>query len=76
MTENEVKEQLPAVLVRWNGSLWWGKVSGRCNPFATVAILEEHNQKGKYVKTIMGPCFEFSWKTIANAITSGRPLTI
>lgn len=68
----EVKQELPPVRIEWGGDVWWGRVSGRLNQFATVT---PHSRTiGKRVETILGPCFEFSWAAVCRAVVNGTAL--
>lgn len=62
MSISEVKDQLPAVTVKMpNGTVKPGILAGRSLPYATVYV------DGMLVG-------EWSWKSIAHAITANRPL--
>jgi len=68
----ELKRDLPPVRVTFNGRLWWGKVTGRLNRFASVSPYqrEEHGR----IITILGPIVTFSWPAVCRAVVSGVPL--
>jgi hypothetical protein len=63
MTVEEVKKNLPRVQVRYNGRLVSCQVSGAREPFAAVYDLADPARK-----------WEFSWLTIARALTVNMPL--
>ena len=71
MNAVEAKQELPNVLIRWHGKLWTGRVTGRLNRFATVSPWVE--QSGRRPRTIIGPCFEFSWDAVARAASLNSP---
>jgi hypothetical protein len=60
MTITDLKQQLPEVKVNLNGKLYNGKISGRTLRFPIVRF-ENY-------------AAEYSWETILNAVTSGKPL--
>ncbi len=63
--EASVKSELPRVWVRQpNGRVVSGRVTGRCNPFATVYIGSMDDTRSA----------EFSWSTIAHCLNADRPL--
>ena len=64
----EVKRDLPYVKIKWAGKLYWGRISGRMNQFATVSPYQPINRR-KLLATIMGPCFHFSWEAVARAVS-------
>ena len=75
MTVAEVKRDLPPVLMIWEGRKYWARVSGRCCPYACVSPSQPIDNK-KLVRTIMGPCFQYAWETVTNAVNSGKPLIV
>ena len=75
MTVQEVKDQLPSVLVLYNGGLWIAKVMGRKLPFAQVSPFKKFVNNGEKPQTLhTGPVFEFAWATVANAVTNNGTL--
>jgi hypothetical protein len=74
MTVEEVKAELPNVLGTWQGKKWTCRVSGRKNKFATVSpwTRPEHGR----LKTIIGPCFEVAWETVAYCVNHVVPITL
>ena len=75
MTISDVKRDLPMVKVRMNNRLYWAKVTGRLNQFASVSPYQLIDNK-KLVTTIMGPIVVFSWEAVTRAVNSGKPLQI
>ena len=73
MSIKECRAKLPLVRIRWGGNLYWGRVSGRLNEFASVSphVLIDRR---KLVTTILGPIFHFSWAAVARAAGSGGVL--
>lgn len=72
-TAKSVRAELPPVKIMYNGILFWGRVSGRLNDFATVSPYDRVDGKNKVF--LMGPCFEFSWETIAYSLNTSIPLS-
>ncbi len=66
MTIAEVKRDLPMVKASYHGKLYWARVSGRINRFATVVPFQVISSV-KRVKTILGPLNWFSWEAVARA---------
>ncbi len=75
MTVAEIKRDLPMVKVKYNGNLYWGRVSGRLNKFATVSPYQKIDGK-KLISTIIGPCYEFAWETVTRAVNENRVLSV
>ena len=73
MTIEEVKRELPPVLILWNGKKYGGRVTGRLNKFASVSPHTLGRKDGR-VDIIMGPIFEFSWDAVCSAVNTGKPL--
>ncbi len=61
MTVNEFKQELPLLVVKYQGKRYTGRPTGRLLPFCHVALCHD----GK--KSIMGPIIEFSWDTVTNS---------
>ena len=74
MTIADVKRDLPMVKIKFNGKLFWGKVTGRLNQFATVSPFILIDNRSNLVKTIMGPCYTYSWDAVTRSINTGKPL--
>lgn len=74
MTIQEVKQVLPPVLGRREGRLYWCRVSGRLNQFATVCLdtLKDKPTGRRY----LGPCFEVAWSTVARCIDENKPIAL
>lgn len=69
-TVASVREILPAVRVeRSKGVIVEGKLTGRANEYATVSI-----------PSVLHPdswlSWQFSWRTVADALNRGKPLKI
>ena len=71
-TVSEVKELLPDVKIKYNGILFYGRVTGRKCNFACVSPYERLDGKNRMF--LMGPIFQFSWDTIAHALNTDTPL--
>lgn len=71
----DVKRELPMVRMDWNGKRYWARVTGRMCPYACVSPFQVIDRK-KLVTTVMGPCFQYAWETVTNAINTGRPLIV
>lgn len=80
MTVSEVKQSLGYVNVLWQGKTYVGRISGRLNPFASVAICGRPTRRkatsvcGFYVDSIMGPIFHVAWETVAYCLTANKPV--
>lgn len=74
MTIADVKRELPMVKIRFGGKLYWGKVTGRQMQFACVSPFALIDNRSNLVKTIMGPCYTYSWDAVTNSINTGKPL--
>jgi hypothetical protein len=75
LTIEEVKRDLPMVKGRYNGKLYWCRVTGRLNQFASVSPDHAIDNK-KLVKPLLGPIFHFSWDSVTNAINKNRTLIL
>jgi hypothetical protein len=73
LTVADVKRDLPQVKIRYGGKLYWGRVTGRLNQFATVSPFSLIDGR-KLVTTIMVPCIPFAWETVTRAVNSGAIL--
>lgn len=74
MDIKEVKRDLPPVLGRLEGRLYWCRVSGRLNQFATVSPEHLLTNKLNHVRSFIGPCFEVAWATVAKCITENKAI--
>ena len=74
MNLSEVKAILPPVRGIWSGKIWSCMVTGRMNAFATVSphsIVE-----GGRIRSIIGPCYQVAWATVAQCIENGKPVLL
>lgn len=70
LTVEQVKQELPSVHIFWEGKLYWGRVTGRANKFASVSPYQLIDDK-PLVTTIMGPVFQYTWISVARAANGG-----
>ena len=66
MDIQQIKDELPMVMGKYNGELYWCRVSGRKNKFATVSPYQPIRQ----IRTIIGPLFHVSWQAIERSINN------
>ena len=70
MTIDEVKRDLPQVLVRLGKNIKSARVTGRLCQFAQVTISGEWSHA-------LGACWEdrkYSWEAVTRAVNTGKPL--
>ena len=72
-TVKMVKDGLPNVVIKWNGSRWLARVSGRLNEFASVSPYVNMDSE-KRQAAILGPIFHYSWEALARHLNTNRPL--
>lgn len=70
VTLEYVKEQLPDVLVEYQGGVFTGKVTGEDTDYATVTIAPDGDYGYGYVTA------EFSWEAVTRMINTGSPLVM
>jgi hypothetical protein len=65
---SDVKKELPQIRVKFNGRMFWGRLSGRLNPEATVTIFGGYSYalNSHYVD------FKASWDTVTRIVNNPK----
>ncbi len=74
--ESRVKDVLPRIKLRVGKILYWAKVSGRLNEFASVSAESIIDNRKRHYQQVMGAIYHYSWATIANALNNGKALIV
>jgi len=73
-TIEQVKRELPEAKIKYNGAMFFGRVSGRFNQFASVSVAYKERKGSIYLMSVFGPILQFSWETVTRCINEDIPL--